>query len=157
MPARVAFAQIVTTHSTSRVSVAVCVKSKPAFPTTEGIPISSPYGWRIHPISGERKFHAGTDFDGVANDPIYATQDGIITVNKWSDSGGWMIYIQHTGDEYHSRYLHLIKQGSVSVGSTVTKGQQIGLMGTTGSSTGVHLHFEVGTQPSRSWFRKWDD
>lgn len=119
--------------------------SKPALPVKEGTPISSPYGWRIHPISGDRKFHAGTDFDGDANDPIYATQSGIITLNQWSDSGGWMVYIQHTGDPYHSRYLHLSAKGSPTVGSTVTKGQHIGLMGTTGSSTGVHLHFEVGT------------
>ena len=101
--------------------------------------------WRIHPISGDRKFHAGTDFDGVANDPIYATQSGTVILNQWSNSGGWMVYIRHTGDPYYSRYLHLSTKGSPSVGSSVTKGEQIGLMGTTGSSTGVHLHFEVGT------------
>lgn len=144
MPARVAFAE--TCYSTlDFTGTGTGIGSKPALPVNAGIPISSPYGWRIHPISGERKFHAGTDYDGGANDPIYATQSGVVTVNRWSDSGGWMVYIRHTGDTYHSRYLHLNVQGSVNVGDVVTKGQQIGLMGTTGSSTGVHLHFEVGT------------
>ena len=143
MPARVAFAnRCLNELNWTGVGAG---QEKPAFPTTKGIPISSPYGWRIHPISGDRKFHAGTDFDGVANDPIYATQSGTVILNQWSNSGGWMVYIRHTGDPYYSRYLHLSTKGSPPVGSTVTKGEQIGLMGTTGSSTGVHLHFEVGT------------
>lgn len=117
---------------------------KPALPVPGNLDISSPYGWRVHPVTGERTFHAGTDWGGGGQThPIYATQTGIVTVNQWSDTGGWMVYIRHTGDSYHSRYLHLNSQSPVSVGTTVTKGQEIGTMGTTGTSTGIHLHFEI--------------
>lgn len=118
--------------------------SKPAFPTTEGLPITSPYGWRTHPITGEQDFHGAIDIGGNGvNHPIYATQNGIVASNVWSDSGGWMLVIQHTGDIYYSRYIHLASQPPVSVGATVTKGQEIATMGTTGSSTGIHLDFAI--------------
>lgn len=118
----------------------------PFFPTKVGLRMSSPYGWRVHPITGKRTFHAGTDWGGGGSThPIYATQDAKVTVSSFSDTGGWMVYLKHTGDKYHSRYLHLHEQPIVNVGSSVKKGQRIGTMGTTGSSTGIHLHFEVAT------------
>lgn len=118
--------------------------SKPAYPTDPDMPITSQYGWRTHPVTGEQDFHGGTDFGGNGGKPpIYATQAGIVIDNRWSDSGGWMVYIQHTGDQYYSRYLHLDVQSPIPIGTAVTKGQEIGTMGTTGLSTGVHLHFEI--------------
>lgn len=118
---------------------------KPFFPTTEGLPITSTYGWRTHPISGEQDFHAAIDIgNGGGNPPIYATQDGKVITNQWSDSAGWMFTVQHTGDKYFSRYIHLASQSPISIGSTVTRGQEIGTMGTTGTSTGVHLDFAIG-------------
>jgi murein DD-endopeptidase MepM/ murein hydrolase activator NlpD len=120
------------------------IGSKPFFPTTEGLPITSPYGWRTHPITGEQDFHGAIDISGQGvNHPIYATQSGIVLTNQWSDSAGWMLVIQHTGDIYYSRYLHLDSQSPISVGTTVTKGQEIGTMGTTGNSTGIHLDFGI--------------
>lgn len=117
----------------------------PSHPTKKDLRISSPYGWRTHPISGEKKFHAGTDWGGGGQThPLYACQNATVTVSQWSDTGGWMIYLKHTGDKYHSRYLHCHEKPLVNVGDTVKKGQEIGVMGTTGSSTGIHLHFEVG-------------
>lgn len=118
--------------------------SQPAFPTEAGMPITSQYGWRTHPVTGEQDFHGGTDFGGNGGKPkIFATQSGVIIGNRWSDSGGWMVYIKHTGDKYYSRYLHLDSQSPLAIGTVVTKGQEIGTMGTTGLSSGVHLHFEV--------------
>lgn len=116
------------------------------FPTTLGLKITSPYGWRTSPINNKQEFHKGIDIGGAGvNHPIYATMDGIVTVNRWSDSAGFMVYLQHTGDDKHSRYIHLAVQSPIPVGTAVTKGQQIGTMGTTGYSTGIHLHFEVAT------------
>lgn len=120
------------------------VGEKPFYPTDPSRPITSPYGWRIHPITNERTFHAGIDIGGGGQSyPIYATQSGIITVNTFSQTGGYMVYIEHTGDPYHSRYLHLASQSPLPIGTVVERGQQIGMMGNTGLSDGIHLHFEV--------------
>lgn len=119
---------------------------KPAFPTTVGLPITSPYGWRIHPVTNEPDFHAAIDIGGNGiNHPIYATQNGVVVLNQWSDSAGWYVIIQHTSDPYFSRYLHLMIQSPVPVGTLVTRGQQIGLMGDTGIGTGIHLDFAIAT------------
>lgn len=118
----------------------------PTFPTKEGLPITSKYGWRIHPITGDRIFHFGTDIGGGGTSPpIYATQSGKVTRSEFTSWGGWMVDIEHTGDSYHSRYQHMAIAPHVNVGDTVTKGQQIGIMGRTGDSTGIHLHFEIAT------------
>lgn len=117
---------------------------RPAFPTTVGLPITSPYGWRTNPVTGEEQFHAAIDIGGQGtNHPIYATQTGVVYRNVWSDSGGWMVYVRHTADPYYSRYIHLAVQSPIPVGTTVQKGQEIGTMGTTGSSTGIHLDFAI--------------
>src|SRR5690625_407887 len=118
----------------------------PVFPTTAGLPITSPYGWRIHPVTGELDFHAGIDIGGNGiNHPIYATQSGSVIENRWSDTGGWLVRIQHTADPYFSQYLHLMIQSPIPVGTLVERGQQIGIMGTTGTSTGIHLDFAIAT------------
>ena len=112
------------------------------YPAPEHLPISSPYGWRI--IDGEREFHAGIDITGQGeHHPVYATMASEVIVNQWSDTGGWMIYLRHLGDDYYSRYLHLHEQSPIPVGRLVLQGQQIGKMGSTGLSYGIHLHFEV--------------
>lgn len=119
--------------------------NKPFFPTTEGLPITSPYGWRIHPVYGDLRFHGAIDISGEGeHHPIYATQHGVVIRNYWSDTGGWSVHIRHTADPYYSRYLHLHEQSPIPVGTTVTKGQVIGTMGTTGVSTGIHLDFAIG-------------
>lgn len=118
----------------------------PFFPTTEGLPITSGYGWRDHPITGEPDFHSAIDISGQGvNHPIYATQSGKVVENRFSDSGGWLIGLEHTGDPYYSLYMHLAERAFFSVGQTVERGEQIGIMGTTGLSTGIHLHFAIGT------------
>ena len=118
---------------------------KPALPVNAGTPTTDKYGTRIDPISGEQAFHAGLDFAGDTNDPIYATMSGKVIVAEFNNGGlGNVIWIQHNDDNYFSAYAHL-ETFDVSAGDKVTKGQRIGGMGTTGYSTGVHLHFVIAT------------
>lgn len=119
-------------------------QDRPVWPTTEGLRISSPFGWRIHPEYGDLRFHGGIDIGGAGvNHPIYATQSGVIINSLFSETGGYMMNIQHTGDDYYSQYMHLKELSPLPVGSSVTKGQHIATMGTTGISTGIHLHFAI--------------
>ena len=118
---------------------------KPALPVNEGTPTTDKYGQRTDPISGEQAFHAGLDYAGNTNDPIYATMSGTVMVAEFNNGGlGNVIWIKHDDDAYFSAYAHL-ETFNVSAVDKVTKGQRIGGMGTTGYSTGVHLHFVVAT------------
>lgn len=118
------------------------------FPTVKNARITSHYGWRTHPITGKQSFHSGTDYappkPGKTGVPIYATQAGVVREARHNVTMGNYIYLQHTSDTYTSVYMHLARL-QVKEGQKVWKGQQIGIMGTTGSSTGIHLHFMVAT------------
>ena len=103
--------------------------------------LSSPYGYRIHPTLGYRKFHNGVDLANSQGTPIYAARSGKVTVSTYSSSYGYYVTINH-GDGFSSLYAHMTHD-VVSVGQTVTKGQLIGYMGSTGRSTGPHLHFSI--------------
>lgn len=102
---------------------------------------SSAYGWRTHPIYGTRKFHAGEDIPANSGTPIIAAASGTVTTAGWVSGYGNYTVINHGGGVM-TAYGH---QSSiqVSVGQSVSAGQQIGLVGSTGNSTGPHLHFEV--------------
>lgn len=102
---------------------------------------SSPFGYRIHPITGESKLHGGQDFAGSG--PIVAAKSGTVLVAGYHSAWGYYVKIDH-GDGLQTLYAHM-KAGSllVSPGQVASQGQQIGTMGTTGDSTGVHLHFEI--------------
>lgn len=88
--------------------------------------------------------HLGVDFAGGSDNPIYAAADGVVQIanSGLGGSGNWVV-IKHDNDVYTS-YMHLRDLPMVNEGDTVVKGQQIGIMGTTGDSTGPHLHFQVG-------------
>lgn len=117
---------------------------KPFFPTTPGLAFSSPWGWRISPVTGSWEFHGSLDIaGGGVNHPLYATQSGTVIKNEYHNLWGWIIAIKHTGDTYSSQYAHMANQSPISLGATVTKGQEIGTMGTTGNSTGIHLDFGI--------------
>lgn len=108
--------------------------------TTE---VTSPFGDRYHPISGEYSFHAGTDIaaPGAENTPVVAAKPGTVTFVGEMGSYGNLVTIDH-GNGVETRYAHL-NSFQTSVGSTVSAGQVVGLLGNTGGSTGPHLHFEI--------------
>ena len=105
--------------------------------------ISSTFGMRMHPIYHYWKMHNGVDF-AIGHTPIYATRAGVVTVaTTWEDaSAGFYVVIDH-GDGFRSVYMHMCKRPYVKVGDFVGAGQEIGCVGSTGASTGNHLHFGV--------------
>ncbi len=111
------------------------------FPAVEGIRISSPYGWRIHPVYKTRKFHNGIDIAACYGTDIVAALSGTVTKARWNDSYGYYVLIYH-GDGMTTLYGHCSKL-LVHEGDYVERGQRIALVGSTGVSTGNHLHFEI--------------
>lgn len=103
--------------------------------------LASPYGMRIHPLEGIWKMHNGVDLDAPMNTPIYASRSGKVYYRGWWGTGGNTIMINHQ-DGYISRYLHM-ERFAVANGEWVAAGQVIGYCGTTGGSSGPHLHFEI--------------
>jgi len=103
---------------------------------------SDGFGWRIHPISRQRKHHDGADLRAPVGTPVYAPADGVVVESGYDNGGfGKLVVIAH-GYGFTSAYAHL--QGAdVKVGEVVFRGQQIARVGNTGSSTGSHLHYEV--------------
>ena len=103
--------------------------------------VSSGYGYRVDPVYGGTKYHAGLDFAAPYGTPVYATADGKVTEAGPSGAYGNMIDIDH-GFNYLTRFGHLSKI-CVKPGDEVTRGDKIGEVGSTGKSTGPHLHYEV--------------
>ena len=102
---------------------------------------SSPYGYRVHPVYGDWRFHSGVDLAAPSGTPIIATRSGRVSVADYSWSGGYYVSVDHL-DGYVSKYLHMTHY-IVSPGQYVTAGQVIGYVGSTGTSTGPHLHFSI--------------
>ena len=108
-----------------------------------GARLSSRYGNRKHPILGYTKMHRGLDFAAPSGTPVFAAGDGIIEKAGWNGSYGKYIRIRHTGT-YKTAYAHLSGfHKNIRSGKRVTQGKIIGYVGTTGRSTGPHLHYEV--------------
>lgn len=103
--------------------------------------ISSYFGQRTDPFTGLREYHKGLDFAGKAGSEIYAVASGVVTWSADRYGYGHMVEINH-GNGYITRYAHN-SENLVKVGDVVTKGQPIALMGSSGRSTGPHVHFEV--------------
>jgi murein DD-endopeptidase MepM/ murein hydrolase activator NlpD len=104
-------------------------------------PITSGFGWRVHPIFGYRRFHAGVDIDAPCGAAIWAAESGRVISAGWMGGYGLATVIDH-GNGLATLYAHQSSIG-VSSGSSVGRARQIGNVGTTGWSTGCHLHFEV--------------
>ena len=102
---------------------------------------TSPFGWRIHPIYGYQKFHYGVDLSAPTGTPIYATRSGVVDTASYNSSAGYYVQINH-GDGFRSIYMHMTHY-IVSSGQYVNQGQVIGYCGSTGASTGPHLHFGI--------------
>ena len=125
-----------TTPSTSAPSSSGWVCPVPYYTLT------SPFGMRVHPISGKWKMHNGVDMAAAQGTPIYAAKSGKVTVTSFQAGGaGYYVSINH-GDGFSSVYMHMTHY-IVSPGQYVTAGQVIGYVGSTGGSTGPHLHFGI--------------
>ncbi|HBF38949.1 MAG TPA: peptidase M23, partial [Firmicutes bacterium] len=114
---------------------------KMIWPVTGPIRITSPFGWRYHPILRTKKYHNGEDIAVSSGTPVHAADSGVVVVSGWEDGYGNYVAIDHgngisTGYGHNSRLL-------VHQGERVTKGQIIAYSGSTGLSTGPHVHFEV--------------
>jgi len=108
-----------------------------------GARLSSSFGKRKHPILGFTKMHTGTDFAAPMGTPIMASGDGVVTKASWCGGGGNCVKIKHNST-YSTVYAHLSKFGrGIKKGTRVKQGQTIGYVGSTGMSTGPHLHYEV--------------
>lgn len=103
--------------------------------------LSSSYGWRRHPVTGRHTMHEGLDFPAPRGAPIVAASGGVVTEARYVPGYGKMVEINH-GNGLVTRYAHA-SSISVRLGEVVVKGQQIARVGSTGRSTGAHLHFEV--------------
>lgn len=101
--------------------------------------VTSPFGTRIHPITGQRKTHYGIDYGNPSGTPIYAVAEGVVTVSGYDQYSGNKIAIRHR-DNSESWYMHMSVR-AVNVGAKVAPRQVIGRVGSTGRSTGPHLHF----------------
>jgi murein DD-endopeptidase MepM/ murein hydrolase activator NlpD len=111
-------------------------------PIPSGVEFTSGYGVRSDPFGRGRAMHAGIDLSGPSGTPIYATADGTVSEAGWNSGGyGNLVKVDH-GRGIETRYGHLSKM-TVRAGERVTRGQLIGRMGSTGRSTGSHLHYEV--------------
>ncbi len=136
------------------------------FPLTIPAPITSAFGWRIHPISGGQRFHAGTDIGAPMGTPVVAAQAGRIAISNVLQGYGLTVVMDHfdvedgvNPEELDSRnvqaqgqtlYAHL-SQLLVEPGEWVEQGEVIGLVGSTGNSTGPHLHFELKQFTADGW------
>ncbi|MFN3076409.1 MAG: M23 family metallopeptidase [Alphaproteobacteria bacterium] len=105
--------------------------------------VSSGWGWRVHPVLGRKKFHKGVDFRAPRGTPALAAADGVVDDIGWRGNYGLYVRIRH-GAGLSTAYAHLDRfAASLHKGTTVTKGQPVGYVGTTGLATGPHLYYEV--------------
>ncbi len=116
-------------------------QTMPAGSPTIGGWVSSLFGMRTDPMTGKMEFHGGIDYAGKSGSPILAVASGIVTWSGVRNGYGKMVEINH-GNGFQTRYAHN-KKNLVVIGQKVDKGQTIGLMGSSGRSTGTHVHFEV--------------
>jgi murein DD-endopeptidase MepM/ murein hydrolase activator NlpD len=105
-------------------------------------PLRSGVGMRSNPFGGSSiEYHKGQDIAAPIGTPVIATADGVVTIAGWQRGYGWVVYIDH-GNGLSTRYGHLSRI-DVAVGQSLKRGEQLGLVGSTGRSTGPHLHYEV--------------
>jgi len=120
---------------------------KAMVPTQQPLPghdVGSRFGWRIDPITGRQALHTGLDFQGETGTPIVAAAGGVVVTAETHPQYGNMVEVDH-GNDLVTRYAHASKL-LVKKGDLVKRGQRLALVGTTGRSTGPHLHFEVLVQ-----------
>jgi len=103
--------------------------------------ISSPYGYRNHPVHEERKFHTGVDLSVPSGSEVKATADGIVSFSGWTENSGIVVVVEH-GHGFSTAYAHN-RKAVVRVGQRIARGDVIAMSGSTGLSTGPHVHYEI--------------
>lgn len=120
------------------------------FPLAIPAQITSVFGWRVHPITGNMRFHSGTDIGAPMGTPVLAAYAGKVTIADFLGGYGLSVILRHNNDNHETRYAHL-SEIFVKPGEWVEQGTVIGKVGSTGNSTGPHLHFEVREQTPQGW------
>lgn len=120
------------------------------FPLSIPAPISSWFGWRVHPITGDRRFHSGTDLAAPQGTPVVAAFAGQVAIADFMGGYGLAIALNHNQATQQTLYAHL-SEIFVKPGESVKQGDVIGRVGSTGNSTGPHLHFEFRELTSEGW------
>jgi len=120
------------------------------FPLTIPAALTSAFGWRIHPITGDHRFHAGTDLGAPQGTPVIAAVSGQVVTADFLGGYGLTVILQHEKGTQESLYAHL-SEIFVKPGDMVEQGNVIGRVGSTGNSTGPHLHFEWRHLTSTGW------
>jgi murein DD-endopeptidase MepM/ murein hydrolase activator NlpD len=125
--------------------------------TPSGFPvegrINSYYGYRIHPVTGEKRFHSGVDIAAESGTPIRAAADGIVSFSGWSGDSGNLVVLEH-GLGFATYYAHN-KRNGVTVGQKVKKGEVLGYVGSTGNAQCAHLHYSVSKDGQQTDPRKY--
>ena len=120
------------------------------FPLATPAPITSLFGWRTHPIFGDTRFHSGTDLGAPIGTPVVASHEGQVVVSDYVGGYGFTVILRRQDGQQETLYGHLSRL-LVQAGEWVDQGDVIGLVGSTGNSTGPHLHFEVRQLTGDGW------
>ncbi|MBZ5500364.1 MAG: M23 family metallopeptidase [Acidobacteriia bacterium] len=134
-----------TTESVDEIKDYLRIQKDIYLATPRGFPVpgnlTSNYGSRVDPLSGEIHFHSGLDISASPGIPIRATADGVVGHSGWSQNSGFVVVLEH-GCGYSTIYAHN-KRNAVKVGQRIKTGDVVGYVGSTGKSTGPHVHYEV--------------
>ena len=120
------------------------------FPLSIAAGITSPFGWRTHPVTGSGRFHTGTDLGAPMGTPVLAAYAGQVAIADWLGGYGLTVVLNHKKNSQETLYGHL-SELFVKPGEFVKQGDTIGRVGSTGMSTGPHLHFEIRQMTDRGW------
>ena len=120
------------------------------FPLSIAAAITSPFGWRTHPVTGNGRFHTGTDLGGELGTPVLAAYAGQVAIADWLGGYGLTVVLNHQKNSQETLYGHL-SELFVKPGEFVKQGDTIGRVGSTGMSTGPHLHFEIRQMTAQGW------
>lgn len=134
-------------NETNRTNLAII------FPLAIPAQITSMFGWRMHPMTGEKGFHAGTDIGAPMGTPVLAAHAGRVALADFLGGYGLAVVLRHNQDAQETRYGHL-SEVTVKPGDWVEQGTVIGRVGDSGNTNGPHLHFEVREQTPQGWVAK---
>jgi murein DD-endopeptidase MepM/ murein hydrolase activator NlpD len=141
---------IPVTSATGNAPTTTITEQIAIYPLLNPAPITSRFGWRTHPLTGVRRFHSGVDIGAPTGTPVVATVSGTVVSAGWNGGYGKAVIIQQPNGVRQTLYGHL-SQISVQAGQTIEQGTVLGLVGSTGQSTGPHLHYEDRVANSGTW------